>query len=46
MKGVVLQVAKAGYMMSVMIENNGVPVSKQCFSCKSYVSNIDFHKSP
>ena len=41
--GAVLQVAKARYMMSVMTENNSVPVSRQCFSC-TYVSNIDFHK--
>ena len=32
--GVVLQVTKAGYLMSVKTENNGVPVSRQCFSYK------------
>ena len=44
--GVVLQVTKAQYLMSVKTENNGVPVSRQCFSYKCHVSNIDFHKSP
>ena len=43
--GVVLQVTKARYLMSVMNENNGVPVSRQCFCYKCYVSNIDFQKS-
>ena len=33
-------------MMSVKTENNGVSVSRQCFSYKCHVSNIDFHKSP
>ena len=44
--GVVLQVTKARYLMSVKTENNGVSVSRQCFSYKCHVSNIDFHKSP
>ena len=44
--GVVLQMTKARYLISVKTENNGVPVSRQCFSYKSRVSNIDFHKSP
>ena len=45
--GVVLQVTKARYLMSVKIENNGVSVSRQCFSYKCHVSNIDFtsHRS-
>ena len=43
---VVLQVTKARYLMSVKTENNGVSVSRQCFSYKCHVSNIDFHKSP
>ena len=30
--GVVLQVTKARYLMSVKTENNGVSVSRQCFS--------------
>ena len=42
---VVLQVTNARYLMSVKTENNGVPVSRQCFSYKCHVSNIDFHKS-
>ena len=42
---ILLQVAKARFLMSVMTENNGVPVSRQCFSCKCHVSDIDFHKS-
>ena len=46
MGGVVLQVTKARYFMSVKTKNNGVPVSRQCFSYKCHVSNIDFHKSP
>ena len=29
--GVVLQVTKARYLMSVKTENNGVPISRQCF---------------
>ena len=37
---------KSRYLMSVKIENNGVPVSRQCFSYKCHVSNIDFYKSP
>ena len=37
---------KAQYSMPVKTENNGVPVSRQCFSYKCDVSNIDFHKSP
>ena len=37
---------KARYLMSVKTINNGVPVSRQCFSYKCHVSNIDFHKSP
>ena len=41
--GVVLQVTKAQYLI---FENNGVTVSRQCFSYKCHVSNIDFHKSP
>ena len=44
--GVVLQVTKGRYLMSVKTENNGVSVSRQCFSYKCHVSNIDFHKSP
>ena len=44
--GVVLQVTKARYLMSVKTENNGVSTSRQCFSYKCHVSNIDFHKSP
>ena len=44
--GVELQVTKARYLMSVKTENNGVSVSRQCFSYKCHVSNIDFHKSP
>ena len=44
--GVVLQVTIARYLMSVKTENNGVSVSRQCFSNKCHVSNIDFHKSP
>ena len=44
--GVVQQVTKARYVMSVKTENNAVPVSNQCFSYKCQVSNIDFHKSP
>ena len=44
--GGVLQVTKARYLMSFKIENNGVRVSRQCFSYKCNVSNIDFHKSP
>ena len=44
--GVVLQVTKARYLMSVNTENNGVSVSRQCLSYKCHVSNIDFHKSP
>ena len=44
--GVVLQVTKARYLMSVKTKNNGVTVSRQCFSYKCHVSNIDFHKSP
>ena len=44
--GVVLQVTKARYLMSVKAENNGVSVSRQCFSYKCHASNIDFHKSP
>ena len=44
--GIVHQVTKARYLMSVKTENNGVPVSRQCFSYKCFVSNIDFHKSP
>ena len=39
--GVLLQVTKARYFMSVKTENNGVPVSRQCFSYKCHVSNID-----
>ena len=34
---------KARYLISVKTENNGVPVSRQCFSYKCHVSNIDFH---
>ena len=30
--GAVLQVTKARYLMSVKTVNNGVPVSRQCFS--------------
>ena len=30
-EGVVLQVTKARYLMSVKTENNGVSVSRQCF---------------
>ena len=44
--GVVLQVTKARYLMSVKTENNGVSVNRQCFSYKCHVSNINFHKSP
>ena len=44
--GVVLQVTKAQYLMSVKTEKYGVSVSGQCFSYKCHVSNIDFHKSP
>ena len=33
-------------LMSVKTENNGVSVSRQCFSYKCHVSYIDFHKSP
>ena len=44
--GVVLQVTKARYLMSVKTENNAVSVSRHCFSYKCHVSNIDFHKSP
>ena len=44
--GVVLQVTKAQYLMSVKTENNGVSVNRQCFSYKCHVSNINFHKSP
>ena len=44
--GVVLQVTKARYLMSVKTGNNGVPVSRQCFSYKYHVSNIDFQESP
>ena len=44
--GVLLQVTKARYLMSVKTENNGVSVSRQCFSYKCHVPNIDFHKSP
>ena len=44
--GVVLQVTKAQYLMSVKTENNGVPVSRQCFSNICHVYYIDFHKSP
>ena len=44
--GVVLQVTIARYLMSVKIESNVVSVSRQCFSYKCHVSNIDFHKSP
>ena len=44
--GVVLQVTKARYLLSVKTENNGVPVSRQCFPYKCHVSNNDFHKSP
>ena len=44
--GVVLHVTKARYLMSVKTENSVVPVSRQCFSYKCHVSNIDFHKSP
>ena len=43
--GVVLQVTKARYLMSVKTENNGVSVSRQCFFLKCHVSNIDYHKS-
>ena len=42
---VVLRVTKDRYFMSVKTENNVVPVSRQCFSYKCHVSNIDFHKS-
>ena len=42
--GVLLQVTKARYLVSVKTENNGVSVSRQCFSYKCHVSNIDFHK--
>ena len=44
--GVVLQVTKARYLMSVKTENNGVSVNRLCFSYKCHVSNINFHKSP
>ena len=44
--GVVLQVTKARYLMSVKTKNNVVSVSRQSFSDKCHVSNIDFHKSP
>ena len=44
--GVVLQVTIAPYLMSVKTENNGVSVSRQGFSYKCHVFNIDFHKSP
>ena len=44
--GVVLQVIKDRYLMSVKTEKNGVSVSRQCFSYKCHVSNIDFYKSP
>ena len=44
--GVVLQVTKARYLMSVKTVNNGVSVSRQCFSYKCHFSNFDFHKSP
>ena len=37
---------KNRYLMSVKTENNGVSVSRQCFSYKCHFSNIDFHKSP
>ena len=37
---------KSSILMSVKTENNRVPVSRQCFSYKCHVSNIDFHKSP
>ena len=37
-RGIVLQVAKAQYLMSVMTENNGVPVSRQCFSV--FLANV------
>ena len=45
--GVVLQVTKARYLMSFKTANNGVPVSRQCFSYKCHVFNIDFtsHRS-
>ena len=43
---VVLQVTIVRYLMSVKTENDGVPVSRQCFPYKCHVSNIDFHKSP
>ena len=36
---------KALYLMSVKTENNGVSVSRQCFSYKCHVSNIDFRMS-
>ena len=38
--GVVLQVTKARYLLSVKTENNVVPVSRKCFSYKCHVSNI------
>ena len=43
--GVVQQLTKARYLMSFTAENNGVSVSRQCFSYKCHVSDIDFHKS-
>ena len=44
--GIVQQVTTVRYLMSVKTENNGVPVSRKCFSYKCHVSNIDFQKSP
>ena len=44
--GVVLQVTKARNLMSVKTDNNGVSVSRLCFSYKCHASYIDFHKSP
>ena len=44
--GVVLQVTKARYLISVQTENNGVSVNRQCFSYKCHVFNINLYKSP